>query len=121
MVVVANGKIAFSRDRIVSATQASKNFGECRRRAKEEPLFVTDRNAHVDTVIVDFDEFEAMSLELERLRLERFYATAADRLAEIDTDPEQATVSLSEALAEEELRDFLDLDIDETPDEMLFE
>ena len=33
MVVVADGKLAFSKDRVASATQASKNFGECRRRA----------------------------------------------------------------------------------------
>ena len=58
MVVVADGKLAFSKDRVVSATQASKNFGECRRRAKREPLFVTDRNASIETVIVDYDEFE---------------------------------------------------------------
>ena len=57
MVVVADGKLAFSKDRVVSATQASKNFGECRRRAKREPLFVTDRNASIETVIVDYDEF----------------------------------------------------------------
>ena len=71
MVVVADGKLAFSKDRVVSATQASKNFGECRRRAKREPLFVTDRNASIETVIVDYDEFEAMAVELEQLRLQR--------------------------------------------------
>ena len=74
MVVVADGKLAFSKDRVVSATQASKNFGECRRRAKREPLFVTDRNASIETVIVDYDEFEAMAVELEQLRLQRLYA-----------------------------------------------
>lgn len=120
MVVVADGKIAFSRDRIISATQASKNFGECRQRAKHEPLFVTDRNARVDTVIVDYDEFEAMALELERLRLERFYATAAERLAEVDENPHQATVPLSEVLGEEGYQDFLSLDADEISDEVLF-
>ena len=59
MVVVADGKLAFSKDRVVSATQASKNFGECRRRAKREPLFVTDRNASIETVIVDYDELSS--------------------------------------------------------------
>ena len=68
MVVVADGKLAFSKDRVVSATQASKNFGECRRRAKREPLFVTDRNASIETVIVDYDEFEAMAAPPAPLR-----------------------------------------------------
>ena len=78
MVVVADGKLAFSKDRVVSATQASKNFGECRRRAKREPLFVTDRNASIETVIVDYDEFEAMAVELEQLRLQRLAAAGKD-------------------------------------------
>ena len=68
MVVVADGKLTFSREQVISSTQASKNFGECRRRARREPLFVTDRNASIETVIVDYDEFEAMAVELERLR-----------------------------------------------------
>ena len=95
MVVVADGKLAFSKDRVVSATQASKNFGECRRRAKREPLFVTDRNASIETVIVDYDEFEAMAVELEQLRLQRLYDVAAQRLAAIDRDPSGETVPFS--------------------------
>lgn len=120
MVVVADGKLAFSRDQVISSTQASKNFGECRRRAKREPLFVTDRNASIETVIVDYDEFEAMAVELERLRLDRLYATAAMRLAEADADPEGALVPFEEMLGEEGYRSFLEIDPDEVPDEELF-
>lgn len=120
MVVVADGKLAFSRDRIVSATQASKNFGECRRRARREPLFVTDRNAGIDTVIMDYDEYEAMALELERLRLERFYATAADRLREIDAHPEDV-VPLEEMLGEADYQAFLNQTADDLSDEDLFD
>lgn len=120
MVVVADGKLAFSKDRVVSATQASKNFGECRRRAKREPLFVTDRNASIETVIVDYDEFEAMAVELEQLRLQRLYDTAADRLAAIDRDPEGETVPFSEMLGPDDYEAFLALDPDEISDEELF-
>ena len=114
MVVVADGKLAFSRDRIVSATQASKNFGECRKRAKGEPLFVTDRNARVDTVIVDYDEFESMALELERLRLEGFYAAAAERLSKFDNGELGEAIPLSDVLDAKEYREFLSVDADET-------
>lgn len=120
MVVVADGKLAFSRDQVISSTQASKNFGECRRRAKREPLFVTDRNASIETVIVDYDEFEAMAVELERLRLDRLYATAARRLAEADANPEETLVSFEEMLGDGGYRAFLDIDPDEVPDEELF-
>ena len=92
MVVVADGKLAFSKDRVVSATQASKNFGECRRRAKREPLFVTDRNASIETVIVDYDEFE----------------------------PSGETVPFSEILGDEGYDAFLALDPDDLPDGELF-
>lgn len=120
MVVVADGRLAFSRDQVISSTQASKNFGECRRRAKREPLFVTDRNASIETVIVDYDEFEAMAVELERLRLDRLYATAAMRLAEADANPEDTLVSFEEMLGDESYQAFLEIDPDEMSDEELF-
>lgn len=120
MVVVADGKLAFSRDQVISSTQASKNFGECRRRAKREPLFVTDRNASIETVIVDYDEFEAMAVELERLRLDRLYATAAMRLAEADADPEEALVPFEKMQSKEAYQPFLDIDTDDVSDGDLF-
>lgn len=120
MVVVADGKLAFSKDRVVSATQASKNFGECRRCAKREPLFVTDRNASIETVIVDYDEFEAMAVELEQLRLQRLYDVAAQRLTAIDRDPSGETVPFSEILGDEGYNAFLALDPDDLSDGELF-
>lgn len=82
-VAVLNHKLVFGRDQVVTSTQASKNFGEARRRAREEPLFVSDRNDGIDTVIVSYDEFEAMAVELEELRKERLHVTAARR---VDTE-----------------------------------
>ncbi len=120
MVVVADGKLTFSREQVISSTQASKNFGECRRRARREPLFVTDRNASIETVIVDYDEFEAMAVELERLRHERLYATAAERLAEVDASPDEAVVSFEEMLGEDGYKSFLEIDPDDMADEELF-
>ena len=105
MVVVADGKLTFSREQVISSTQASKNFGECRRRARREPLFVTDRNASIETVIVDYDEFEAMAVELERLR---------------DAHPRDVLITFEEMLGEDGYRSFLEIDPDDMPDEELF-
>lgn len=90
MVAVVDDKLVFGRGQVLTSTQASKNFGEARRRARKEPQFVSDRNNGIDTVIVSFDEFEAMAVELERLREERLYATAAARLARGDADHNRA-------------------------------
>ena len=81
MVTVVDDRIVFGRDQVLTSTQAGKNFGEARRRARLKPQFVSDRNDGIDTVIVGFDEFEAMAVELERLREERLYAVAAARVA----------------------------------------
>lgn len=79
MVSVIDKKLVFGRDQVVTSTQASKNFGEARRRARRGPLFVSDRNGGIDTVIVGYDEFEEMAMGLQQLREERLYAVAADR------------------------------------------
>ena len=67
MVAVIDKKLVFGREQVLTSTQASKNFGEARRRARREPQFVSDRNDGIDTVIVGFDEFEAMAVALARL------------------------------------------------------
>lgn len=98
MIAVVEENLVFGRDQVVTSTQASKNFGEMRRRAKRAPLFVSDRNDGIDTVIVGFDEFEQMAVELEHLREERLYAIAAMRLAEGDADPAREGISVEEIM-----------------------
>ena len=120
MVVVADGKLAFSKDRVVSATQASKNFGECRRRAKREPLFVTDRNASIETVIVDYDEFEAMAVELEQLHLAAPLRCRGAAVGRHRSRSLGETVPFSEILGDEGYDAFLALDPDDLPDGGLF-
>lgn len=61
-----------------------------------------------------------MAVELERLRLDRLYATAEKRLAEADADPADAFVPFEEMPGEEGYRSFLEIDPDEVPDEELF-
>ncbi|WP_165171045.1 type II toxin-antitoxin system Phd/YefM family antitoxin [Adlercreutzia sp. ZJ242] len=121
MVAVIEGKVAFGRDQVVTSTQASKNFGEMRRRAKSSPLFVSDRNDGIDTVIVGFDDFERMAVELERLREERLYAIAAMRLAEGDADPDHRGIPVEEVIGDDEFAKLVEDEVtDPIPDSELF-
>ena len=53
MVAVIDRKLVFGREQVLTSTQASKNFGEARRRARREPQFVSDRNDGIDTEASD--------------------------------------------------------------------
>lgn len=124
MVTVIDGKLMFGRDQVVTSTQAGKNFGEMKRRASESPVFVADRNEGIDTVIVSFDEFEQMAVELDALRREKLYATAAERIDRAAADPDHVPIALQEAMGEEEYEQFLTIDPDDpndVSDEKLFE
>jgi PHD/YefM family antitoxin component YafN of YafNO toxin-antitoxin module len=121
MVAVIDKKLVFSRDQVLTSTQASKNFGEARRRARHEPQFVSDRNSGIDTVIVDFDEFEAMVVELEELREERLYAIAAQRLATYEKG-DNAPVPFEGVICEDAFAKLVDEEAaSDASDEDLFE
>lgn len=121
MVAVVDEKLVFGRDQVVTSTQASKNFGEMRRRAKEQPLFVSDRNDGIDTVIVGYEEFESMALELARLREELFYDVAARRVAAADADSHHAPIMLEEVVEKADYQAILSSDIESVSDEEMFE
>ena len=122
MVAVIDKKLVFGRDQVVTSTQASKNFGEVRRRARKGPLFVSDRNDGIDTVIVGYDEFEAMAVELQQLREERLYAVAAARVAEMDANPDREMSSLRDVMGHERYDALKAAEaLDPTPDSELFE
>ncbi len=122
MVAVIDKKLVFGRGQVLTSTQASKNFGEARRRARKEPQFVSDRNDGIDTVIVGFDEFEAMAVELQELREERIYAVAAARIAEAGADPNRKTIPLEDVMGRGRYEAMLAAEAaDPTPDPELFE
>lgn len=120
MDAVMNGKLVFGRDQIVSSSQAGKNFGEIRKRARKEPVFVSDRNT-IDTVIVDYETFEGMAVELEELRERQFYAKVAQRLREGDADANRQSIGFEQAMGEEGYAAWLQLDPDAVSDEELFQ
>lgn len=120
MVTVIDDKLMFGRDQVVTSTQASKNFGAVRRRARKQPVFISDRNDGIDTVIVGFDEFEDMARELVRLREERFYTTAANRVAAADADPDHTPLMLEDMIGSEAYEELINQDAETVSDEELF-
>lgn len=122
MVAVIEKKLVFGRDQVLTSTQASKNFGEARKRARREPLFVSDRNDGIDTVIVSFDEFESMAVELEALREERLLAIAAARLAVGDGDPNREPIPFGEVVGANAFAALIQAESESpVPDSELFE
>lgn len=121
MVPVIDGKVAFSRDQVVTSTQASKNFGEMRRRAKDRPLYVSDRNGGIGTVIVDFGEFEAMAIEIERLQEAMLRQTAASRIERANADAGHRSIPLKDVVGSEVYETIMGLDTESVSDADLFE
>ncbi|MCI9260993.1 hypothetical protein [uncultured Adlercreutzia sp.] len=121
MPTVKDGHLVFGRDQIVSASQAAKNFGEIRRRALLQPQYISDRNAAIDAVLVNFDTFEELAVENERLKEELLYERAAHRISQADADPNHRSIPLEEVMSPEEYQGFLAIDTESVSDEELFE
>ena len=121
MVSLVDDKLVFGRDQVVTSTQAGKNFGEMRRRARKAPLFVSDRNDGIDTVIVSYDDFERMAREIDRLREANLHSLAASRIAAADADASHTPLTLDEVLGAEEAARIYSLDTESIPDSELFE
>ena len=105
MVAVIDRKLVFGREQVLTSTQASKNFRQARRRARQEPQFVSDRNDGIDTVIVGYEEFEAMAVELEQLREERLHAIAAARTRSGgEADPSRKGIPFADVVGRDRIR-----------------
>ena len=109
-------KPVFTKDQVVSATEASKSLSAVRKRAKHAPQFIADHN-DIDTVIVDYAAYEEMYGALQYLRELEIDRIAADRLHDGPHDP----VPFEKALTADELVEFESIDPDSISDEDLFE
>lgn len=72
-------KPVFTKDQVVSATEASKSLSAVRKRAKRAPQFIADHN-DIDTVIIDYAAYEEMYGALQYLRELELDRIAADRI-----------------------------------------
>lgn len=79
-------RLFIATDQMVSATDVSKKFKEIRQKAKAEPQYILDRG-NIDSVLVDFTQFEKMVLRLQELEEEILILNVADRLEEYERNP----------------------------------
>lgn len=90
--------LRLDRSRIISSSEASRNFGEVLNRVKEaEELFIARNNA-IEAVLVDIDVFERLS-QLEEI-VE--HLEIAGLITQRQAEPEVGT--LEDLLAEEGIR-----------------
>ncbi len=108
-------KPVFTKDQVVSATEASKSLSAIRKRAKRAPQFIADHN-DIDTVIIDYAAYEEMYGALQYLHELEINRIAANR---VKHGPHEF-VPFEEALTTEELAEFESMDPDAIPDEDLF-
>lgn len=73
--VTAMDKPAFTRDQITNASDAARNFKGLRAKAKIAPQVILD-NGNLDSVLMDYDQYERLVLHLqeleEKILVERF-------------------------------------------------
>lgn len=115
---IALDKPRLNVDQIISATYASKRFGEIRKKAKQLPQYISENNV-VDTVVLDYKAYEDMYSELQVLRELIWEINIARRLEEADKSP--VRYSLKEVMGESHYEEFLKIKPDAISDEELFE
>lgn len=79
----------FNVDQLVSASLASKNFGDLRKKAKKLPLFITD-NGNVDTVLIGYEYYEKMYQRLMELEEKEEARILEERIERLESDPSLA-------------------------------
>jgi len=108
----------FNVDQVNSATYASKRFGEIRKKAKELPQFISENNS-VDTVVLDYKDYEQMYAELQALREMTWELEVARRLEKADST--NVRYRLQDVMSEDEYREFSNIEPESIPDAELFE
>ncbi|KAB2328003.1 type II toxin-antitoxin system Phd/YefM family antitoxin [Cytobacillus depressus] len=119
MAVDVMDKPRFNVDQVIPASVASRRFGEVRKNAKTLPQFISENN-RIDSVILDYHQYEKMYRELEMLRELSWEMSIAQRLKQADANPNHRH-SLQEVMGEEEFEDFRKIDPNSISDEDLFE
>ncbi|WP_389222730.1 hypothetical protein [Cytobacillus mangrovibacter] len=119
MAVDVMDKPRFNVDQVIPASIASRRFGEVRKNAKSLPQFISENN-RIDSVILDYHQYEEMFRELETLRELTWELQIAQRLKQADANP-NARYSLQEVMEEDNYEEFCRIDPNSIPDEDLFE
>lgn len=79
-------KLTFTKEQLITASLASKQFGELRKKARMHPMFITD-NGDIDTVIVGYEYFEQMFQRLKELEQQEEEKILAERIERLEKNP----------------------------------
>lgn len=79
----------FNVDQLVTASFASKHFGDLRKKAKDIPQFITD-NGNVDSVLMDYDYFEKLYQRLFELEEKEELQIIQGRIERMENNPSLA-------------------------------
>lgn len=109
----------FTVDQVTAASKASRRFGELRKSAKKIPQFISENNT-IDSVLLDYKQYEEMFMELEVLRELTWELNLANRLQKADAPPNDR-YGLQEVLGEEEYKELQGIDPNAVPDDELFD
>ena len=112
-------KPSFNVDQVSSASNAAKRFGEIRKKAKQLPQFISENNK-VDTVVLDYAEYEKMYMELETLKELAWEYEVMRRVQRANANPNNSS-SLKDIMGEKEYQEYRAMNVDAIPDDELFE
>lgn len=80
--------VTLTADQIISTTAIARSFKDTRKKAQDVPLFVTNAQGDIDTVLIGFQQFEEMSEIIQEHIVLLEELEIASRLKDIDTNPD---------------------------------
>jgi len=80
-------KPTFNKDQLITSSEASKRFGDLRKKAKNEPQFITE-NGNVETVVLDYCYFESLYIRLMELEQKEEEGILVERITRLENNPE---------------------------------
>lgn len=86
MSAVIDTRLKITKEQIVKSSIISKRLGQYRKKAKENPIYISD-NGNIDTVIISYDQFEKMYERLAELESKE-EEILNDRIKQVEEHPE---------------------------------
>lgn len=104
---------------IIPIFKAAKNFSYLHKAAKEQPQYLSV-HSRIDSVLLDYKEYENLHQELEYYRELFWQLEINGRISELQAAPERL-LSLRESVGEQAYARILAIDPDEIADNELFD
>ncbi|MFM9278606.1 type II toxin-antitoxin system Phd/YefM family antitoxin [Paenibacillus jiagnxiensis] len=82
-------KPKFDVDQMISSSEASKKFGELRKKAQQLPQYITD-NGTVETVLIGYKMFEQLYDRLTQLEEQEEERILLERIESLERNPASA-------------------------------